>query len=365
MSGAEGAQLHQLRFSAACIDREHACDDLGEQALEVCDFNFAIIVVIREAQNQVDFTGRESELLGVADDLADVLDGHPAVLIDFETGTSEKVIADFLNVDVHDAAASQIVAHLIEIAREVAILDLVVTEFHHVVSQQQVDLFDVQVASVMENFAHLIESNLARMLLGISISVESLEAPLEDESDLLDLGIEDKLERLFIDFLRLGGLLSEHLVSRKERLDSIDADGDEVCPGDIADVVLVSEGEEDADVVLAQVIGGQQLERIVELHVRQLPTLRHVRLRKQQSQSALKRLNEAGRLNVDLLRLVQLFREVLSFHDVKFGHEWIDRLSLLVDIARVFKLGSQMEQLLDLVLVFQHAVDPTLDKINT
>ena len=88
----------------------------------------------------------------------------------------------------------------------------------------------------------------------------------------------------------------------------------------------------------------------------------NVRFGEKQSECALEGLNETRRLNIDLLRLGQLFAEVLSLHDVELWDEGVNRLTLLVDIARIFKLSSQMQQLLNLVLVLENAVDPALSK---
>ena len=93
-----------------------------------------------------------------------------------------------------------------------------------------------------------------------------------------------------------------------------------------------------------------------------MTTRSYVSLGKKQSKCALKSLDETRRLNIDLLGLCQLFAEVFCLHDIKLGDEWVNRLTLLVDIARIFKLSSQMQQLLDLVLVLKNAVDPTLSK---
>ena len=273
----------------------------------MCDLNLAILVVIRKTQDQIDFTWRQRQFFGVADNLAHVRDWHPAVFVDLKTSVREKVITELLDVNVHYAAAGQVEANLVKVASEVAILDLVIAELHDVVAQQQVDLLDVQVACVVEDFAHLVESNLAGVLLGLGISVESLESALQDQRDLRDLHVEHVLEGLFVDFFGDGGLLGKHLVSGKESLDRVNTDRNEVCPCDISDVVLVSKSQKYADVVLTKIISGQRLESIEELLVGELAARSNISLGKKQSQSALKRLDEAWRLNIDLLRLVQFF----------------------------------------------------------
>ena len=53
--------------------------------------------------------------------------------------------------------------------------------------------------------------------------------------------------------------------------------------------------------------------------------------------------------------------QVLRFHDIELGDEGINRLSFFVDVTSVFKLGAQMQLLLDLVLVLKDAVNPTLN----
>ena len=56
--------------------------------------------------------------------------------------------------------------------------------------------------------------------------------------------------------------------------------------------------------------------------------------------------------------------EVLGLHDVELGDERIHWLILLVNITRVFELSTEMQKLLNLVLVLKNAVNPALsDKI--
>ena len=90
----------------------------------------------------------------------------------------------------------------------------------------------------------------------------------------------------------------------------------------------------------------------------------YVSLSKKQSKCTLKSLDETRRLNIDLLGLCQLFAEVFCLHDIELGDEWVNRLTLLVDIARIFKLSTQMQQLLDLMLVLKNTVAPTLKKLK-
>lgn len=52
--------------------------------------------------------------------------------------------------------------------------------------------------------------------------------------------------------------------------------------------------------------------------------------------------------------------QVFCLHDIELGDEGINRLIFFVDVTCVFKLGAQMQLLLDLVLVFEDAVNPTL-----
>ena len=145
------------------------------------------------------------------------------------------------------------------------------------------------------------------MLLRLGIRVENLESSLRNQRELFDLHIEDVLESLFVDFFGDSWLLGKHLISGKERLDSVNTDRNEVCPCDISDVVLVSKSQKYADVVLTKIISGQRLESIEELLVGELAARSNISLGKKQSQSALKRLDETWRLNIDLLRLVQFF----------------------------------------------------------
>ena len=144
----------------------------------------------------------------------------------------------------------------------------------------------------MQHLLHFIKINLARVLLGLWIRIVELESSLEDQVDLGDLSLKDVLERLFIDVLGVGSLFGKHLVASEESFDRIDTDWDKVLPGDVSRGVLISESEENADVILSQVVSWQKLESLVELNVAQLTTVRDISLREKQSQCALKCLDE-------------------------------------------------------------------------
>ena len=144
----------------------------------------------------------------------------------------------------------------------------------------------------MQHLLHFIKINLARVLLGLWIRIVELESSLEDQVNLGDLSLKDVLERLFIDVLGVGSLFGKHLVASEESFDRIDTDWDKVLPGDVSRGVLISESEENADVILSQVVSWQKLESLVELNVAQLTTISDISLREKQSQCALKCLDE-------------------------------------------------------------------------
>ena len=144
----------------------------------------------------------------------------------------------------------------------------------------------------MQHLLHFIKINLARVLLGLWIRIVELESSLEDQVNLGDLSLKDVLKRLFIDVLGVGSLFGKHLVASEESFDRIDTDWDKVLPGDVSRGVLISESEENADVILSQVVSWQKLESLVELNVAQLTTISDISLREKQSQCALKCLNE-------------------------------------------------------------------------
>ena len=109
-----------------------------------------------------------------------------------------------------------------------------------------------------------------------------------------------------------------------------------------------------------QIIRRQQLESVIELAVCEFPIFANICFREQLDKSPLKGFNESGRFDVDLLGLAVFLRQVLHFHDVELWHEWINRIAFLVDKPRVFEFGSQMELLLDLMLILQDSVNPRL-----
>ena len=107
-----------------------------------------------------------------------------------------------------------------------------------------------------------------------------------------------------------------------------------------------------------EIIGGQQLESVVELSVSQLSAPSLVCLLKQLDQGPIKRFDEPRRLHVDLLRLGGLLGQVFDLHDVELGDEGVLWVSFLVDVSCVLELSAEVELLLDFVLVLQNSIDP-------
>ena len=71
------------------------------------------------------------------------------------------------------------------------------------------------------------------MLLSLRVRVVELKPALQDQIYGGNLGLEDVLQRFFIDLFDVLSLLGQQLVAGKESLDCVDADGDEVLPGDV------------------------------------------------------------------------------------------------------------------------------------
>jgi len=293
VGGSESSKLNELGLSTARIDREHLVDGFPEDAREVSDFDLAIIVMISKAEDQVDLARGQSELLSVGDNLPDVLDFHPAFSVNFKSAIIEEIVAKLFDVNIHNATASQVETHVIQVAGKVAVLDLVVAELHDVVTEEQVDLLDVQVAGVVENLTHLVEGDLAGVLLGLSIGVVGRETSLKDQVNGLNLSFKDELERVLVDLLVGGGLLGKDLVTGQEGLDRLDADWDEIGPGDVSDAILVSQGQEYTDVILLEVVGRKQFESLVELHVGELTTTGNICLLEENGEGALERRDES------------------------------------------------------------------------
>ena len=155
-------------------------------------------------------------------------------------------------------------------------------------------------------------------------------------------------------------LLLQHLVSRQESFDGFNSDGDKLRPANSAIGIFIGQSQQSANVVLLQIIGGQILKCVVKLGIVQLFVVIVVCLGEELDQSAFQCLNEARRLDIDFLRTLHFFVEVEGFHDVEFWHKRVDWVILFVHKSGVFKFGSQVQLLLDLVLVFQYSVDPTL-----
>lgn len=57
-------------------------------------------------------------------------------------------------------------------------------------------------------------------------------------------------------------------------------------------------------------------------------------------QSSFKRLNESGRLHMNLLRLFHFFSQVLDLHNVVLRHKGINFLSFFIDESGVLELGA-------------------------
>ena len=89
-----------------------------------------------------------------------------------------------------------------------------------------------------------------------------------------------------------------------------------------------------------------------------------ISLSEEKGQGTLKCLDESRGLHIDFLRLVQFLAQVLGLHYVEFGDERINWLTLFIDITSVLKLSSQVQLLLNLVLVLKNSVNPTLIAIK-
>ncbi len=291
----ERTQLHKLRLSSSCLNGELLADDIFEKRGEGGDVNFEILVGVCKTQNQVDFTGSQCEFLRVTDDFPDIINMHATTLIDLVAIiTSEEVVSEFLDVDIHNAATSQIETDIIQIRPKVDIINLIVAILHHIVSQKQVDLLDVEVGCIVEHLAHLIEVDFTGVLFSVWISVKGLESALEDSCNLLDLSLEHKHQCFFIDFFDGSCLLLEIFVTSQERLDCLDTYWNEIGPCDIANLILVSKGKQNADIVFLQIVSGQALESFKELRIGQLAIMRCISLREKQSQCSLKCFDEPG-----------------------------------------------------------------------
>ena len=218
--------------------------------------------------------------------------------------TSEEIVWEFLDVDIHNPATSQIETDIVEVCPKIDIINLVIAILHNIVSQEQVNLLDVEVGCVMKHLAHLIEIDFTGVLLGIWISVKSLKSALKNRCNLLDLSLEHKHQCFFIDFFDSSCLLLEIFVTSQERLDSFDTYWNEISPCDIANLILVCKGKQDANIVLLQVISGQTFESFKELRVGQLSVISCISFCEKQSECSLKCFDEPGRFDIDLLRFV-------------------------------------------------------------
>ena len=103
------------------------------------------------------------------------------------------VVSELLNVYVHDAAASQVKPNVVQVRSEGAISNFLVSKLHHVVAKQQIDLFDVEVARIVEHLPHLVKVYLASVLFSLRVCVKEFEAPLHDEVNSLNFSVEDEL----------------------------------------------------------------------------------------------------------------------------------------------------------------------------
>ena len=102
----------------------------------MANINLAIFVVRSEAKDQIDFTGCQGQLLRVRDDSANVLNQHPAILVSLEPTVGEEVISQLLDVDVHDSAACEIEANIIQVAGKVCVFDFIIAKLHDIVTEE-------------------------------------------------------------------------------------------------------------------------------------------------------------------------------------------------------------------------------------
>lgn len=253
--------------------------------------NFVLLVMIGQSKDKVDLTWSQCQFLRVTDDFPDMINMHATAFINFKSAVvvREEVVPELLDVDVHDSAAGQVEAHVVEVGAEVVVLDLVITILHHVIAKQKVNLLDGEIACIRENFAHLVEIDLSSVLLAFGVSVVCFKSALQDGRNLLDLCFEDKHERLLVDVLDGCWLFLQVLIASQERLDSVNTDRDELSPSDVADFVFISERQKHSNVVLTKVICRQAFECIKELNVGKLSVLSCICLFKQSSKGTFKR----------------------------------------------------------------------------
>ena len=92
------------------------------------------------------------------------------------------------------------------------------------------------------------------MLLSLRISIVELESALQDQIDGLNFCLKDVVQRLFIDFFDVRGLLGKNFVTSEECLDGVDADGNEILPGNVTRFVFICQSEQNSDIVFRQIV---------------------------------------------------------------------------------------------------------------
>jgi hypothetical protein len=81
-----------------------------------------------------------------------------------------------------------------------------------------------------------------------------LKAAQDELVALFNLEFVDKLQSFLLNVLLVFVYLGKFLVAFEEDLNSFDANGNELLPGDFAVRVFISEGQKDINVALTQVV---------------------------------------------------------------------------------------------------------------
>ena len=153
--------------------------------------------------------------------------------------------------------------------------------------------------------------------------------------------------------------LCEHLVSRKESLDSHDTDWDEFLPWDHHIFIFFSKRYHSTDIILGQLIL-QVLEGVIEFLISETPCIFCINVFEKFNKSSFERWYKSWRIDIDFLTLIAFISKVLHFCDIKVRYKWVHLLPFSINKPSCFKLSSQVKFLLDFVFVFEDASDPRL-----
>ena len=154
------------------VDGEVATNELFGGLSERHQINQALLVHLCIPEQNIDLRRYQHQTLRVSQKVSHVKNLGMSSVLGGQICVEQVVVRQEAHVDVHEAGARKVKTHVVEILGEICVHNFFVAAIHHVVSQQQVHLFDVEIAGCVQNLLHNLERQLAGMLFRLLVCVK-------------------------------------------------------------------------------------------------------------------------------------------------------------------------------------------------